>query len=108
MHPDPEEIIPVEVAPAATRQEAERAAKLGRAFPKYTPLSPRSERVAARVAAFQAEHGHPPSPGGPAKLEAQGARRDRRAVAGYDLVFPPVKSASVLWALGSAHNRQAV
>src|SRR4051795_1934628 len=108
MHPDAEAIIALEVAAGATPQDAERAAKLGRAFPKYTPLSPRSERVAARVAAFQAENGHPPSPVVRSKLEAQEARRDRRGVAGYDLVFTPVKSASVLWALGSAHTRAAV
>src|SRR3954454_6377224 len=108
MHPDAEAIIAVEVAAGATPQDAERAAKLGRAFPQYTPLPPRSERVAARVAAFQAENGHPPSPMVRSKLEAQEARRDRRAVAGYDLVFTPVKSASVLWALGSAHTRAAV
>ncbi len=42
------------------------------------------------------------------KIEAQEARRERRAVAGYDLVFTPVKSASLLWALGSADTRQAV
>src|SRR4051795_10061953 len=108
MHPDAEAIIALEVAAGATPQDAERAAKLGRAFPKYTPLPPRSERVAARLAAFEAETGHPPSPMVRSKLEAQEARRDRRAVAGYDLVFTPVKSASLLWALGSAHTRQAV
>jgi conjugative relaxase-like TrwC/TraI family protein len=32
----------------------------------------------------------------------------RRAVAGYDLVFTPVKSASVLWALGGPEVRAAV
>lgn len=42
------------------------------------------------------------------KIEAQETRKDRRAVAGYDLVFTPVKSASLLWALGSAATRQAV
>lgn len=35
-------------------------------------------------------------------------RRPRRAVAGYDLVFTPVKSASLLWALGGANVRAAV
>jgi conjugative relaxase-like TrwC/TraI family protein len=42
------------------------------------------------------------------KIEAQESRRERRAVAGYDLVFTPVKSASLLWALGSAATRQQV
>src|SRR3954454_13751125 len=108
MHPDAEATIALEVTAVAPPQDAERAAKLGRAFPQYTPLPPRSERVAARLAAFEAENGHPPSPMVRSKLEAQEARRDRRAVAGYDLVFTPVKSASVLWALGSAQTRAAV
>jgi len=35
-------------------------------------------------------------------------KRTRRAVAGYDLVFTPVKSASVLWALGGPGIRRSV
>jgi len=35
-------------------------------------------------------------------------RTGRRAVAGYDLVFSPVKSASLLWALGDARVQAAV
>jgi len=35
-------------------------------------------------------------------------RRTRRPVAGYDLVFTPVKSASVLWALGGPEIRAQV
>jgi conjugative relaxase-like TrwC/TraI family protein len=108
MHPDADQIITLETAAGSTPEEAERAAKLGRAFPRYTPLPPRSDRVAARLAAFATENGHPPSPVVRSKIEAQESRRERRAVAGYDLVFTPVKSASLLWALGSARTRQAV
>ena len=108
LHPDAEQIVALELANGATPADAERAAKLGRAFPQYTPLPPRDERVAARLAEFEAENGHPPTPVVRSKIEAQEARRERRAVAGYDLVFTPVKSASLLWALGSAHTRQAV
>ncbi len=108
LHPDADQIIAMETAAGATPDEALKAAKLGRAFPQFTPLAPRAERVAARLAAFEAENGHPPSPVVRSKIEAQEARRERRAVAGYDLVFTPVKSASLLWALGSAHTRQAV
>src|SRR4051794_28375377 len=108
LHPDADQILTLETAAGSTPKEAERAAKLGRAFPRYTPLLPRSDRVAARLAAFEAENGHPASPVVRSKIEAQEARRERRAVAGYDLVFTPVKSASLLWALGSAHTRQAV
>jgi hypothetical protein len=35
-----------------------------------------------------------------------GVYADRKAVAGYDLVFSPVKSVSVLWALGDAQVRE--
>jgi len=37
-----------------------------------------------------------------------GVYADRKAVAGYDLVFSPVKSVSVLWALGDARVREQV
>ena len=108
MHPDADQIVALELAAGHSQEQADRSAKLGRAFPKYTPLPPRSERVANRVAAWERENGHPPCPVVRSKIEAQEARRERRAVAGYDLVFTPVKSASLLWALGSAATRQGV
>ncbi len=52
--------------------------RLGSAYPKYPPAD---EHASGRV---------------------------RRAVAGYDLVFTPVKSASLLWALGGPDVRAAV
>jgi conjugative relaxase-like TrwC/TraI family protein len=108
LHPDAEQIVALEVAAGTTPDDAAQAVKLGRAFPRYQPLPPRSERVAARLAEWERENGRPPSPVVRSKIEAHEARRDRRAVAGYDLVFTPVKSASLLWALGSAGTRQAV
>lgn len=108
MHPDADQIVALETAAGHGEADARRAAKLGRAFPKYQQLPPRSERIAARVAAFEAEHGRPPSKAVRSAFEAPEARRDRRAVAGYDLVFTPVKSVSVLWALGSAAVRAQV
>jgi hypothetical protein len=108
LHPDAEQIVALELAAGATPGDAARAAKLGRAFPQYAQLPTRSERVAARLAAFEAENGHQPSPVVESKIVAQEARRERKAVSGYDLVFTPVKSASLLWALGSAGTRQAV
>ena len=65
----------------------------------------RGQRLAARVAAFEAEHGQPPTPA-VGRGRAQEARRQHRAVAGYDLVFSPVKSISLLWALGDAGSRR--
>lgn len=108
MHPDAEQIIAFELAAGHTETEAERAAKLGRAFPNYTPLPPRAERVAQSIAGFADEHGRAPSSSERSRIEAEEARRDRRAVAGYDLVFTPVKSVSLLWALGSAGTREQV
>jgi conjugative relaxase-like TrwC/TraI family protein len=108
MHPDAEQIIALELAAGRTQRQARRAAKLGRAFDAFQRLEPRAERVAARLAAFEAEHGRPASRVERSKLEAAEARRERRPVAGYDLVFTPVKSASLLWALGDATTREAV
>ena len=63
--------------------DAVQAVKLGRAFPQYQPLPPRSERVAARLAVCEREHSRAPSPTVRSKIEAQETRKDRRAVAGY-------------------------
>ena len=108
LHPDTEQIVTLEQAAGTPRQTALQSVKLGRAFAQYQPLRPRAERVAARLAAFEAERGHAPSAIVRSKIQAQEARRERRPVAGYDLVFTPVKSASLLWALGSAAIREAV
>jgi conjugative relaxase-like TrwC/TraI family protein len=108
MHPDAEQIITLELAAGRTQRQARRAAKLGRAFDRFQRLEPRAERVAARLAAFEAEHGRPAGKVERSKIEAAEARRERRPVAGYDLVFTPVKSASLLWALGDAGTREAV
>lgn len=108
MHPDAEQIIALELAAGRTRAEAEKAAKLGRAFPNYTTLEPRADRVARGIEAFESDHGRAPAKAERSRIEAQEARRDRHAVAGYDLVFTPVKSASLLWALGSAATREQV
>lgn len=48
LHPDAEQIVALEVAAGTTPEDAAQAVKLGRAFPQYKSLPPRSERVAAR------------------------------------------------------------
>jgi hypothetical protein len=108
LHPDAEEIVALETAAGTSPEAAERAVKLGRAFPRYQPLPLRAERVAARLSDWEREQGRPPAPVVRSTIEAQEARKDRRAVAGYDLVVTPVKSASLLWALGSSSTREAV
>ncbi|GAB3785741.1 MobF family relaxase [Nocardioides ungokensis] len=84
------------------------ATKLGAAYPSYADLAPYAERIADAFAAFEAEHGRSPSPTQRNQIAAKEARRGRRAVAGFDMVFTPVKSASLLWGLGGPAAREAV
>jgi len=99
-HPDAEAMLAAG-APA-------RATKLGAAYPTYAELAPYPQRVADAVEAFTTDHDRPPSAAERNQIAAKEARRGRRAVAGFDMVFTPVKSASVLWALGGAEVRAAV
>ena len=48
-HSDAEQIIALEVAAGRSKQDAERAAKLGRSFPNYTTLEPRNEVTSREV-----------------------------------------------------------
>ncbi|ABM10507.1 MobF family relaxase [Paenarthrobacter aurescens] len=82
--------------------------RLGAAYPSYATLAPYQQRVAERLAEWESLNGRPPSAAERNRIAAVEARRGRRAVAGFDLVFTPVKSASVLWALGGAEVRGAV
>lgn len=99
-HPDRDAMLAAGTPDSAT--------KLGAAYPSYADLAPYAERVADAVAAFEAEHGRSPSPTQRNQIAAKEARRGRRAVAGFDMVFTPVKSASLLWALGGPAAREAV
>ncbi len=76
-----------------------RHATLGRRFPAYEPLQKFSQRVAQRLAIITSETGREPTQAEAKKVKADEARRQRAAVAGFDLVFSPVKSAALLWAL---------
>jgi conjugative relaxase-like TrwC/TraI family protein len=84
---------------------AERAGKLGQRFPAYKVLDPFKKRVAERLRDIASETGREPTPAEVAKVKREEATRQRAGVAGYDLVFTPVKSVSVLWAL---HPDEAV
>jgi conjugative relaxase-like TrwC/TraI family protein len=81
------------------RYEAIAAARLGRAFPAYEALEKFSIRVEARLAVIREETRREPTEAEAKKAKADEARRQRAAVAGFDLVFSPVKSAALLWAL---------
>ena len=79
--------------------QARKAAGLGRPFPDYQDLEPFDDRVSARLEAIQTESGRAPMAAEEKKVRREEARRQRRAVAGFDLVFTPVSSVSRLWGL---------
>ena len=80
-------------------EQARKTASLGRPFPEYRDLGPFEERVAARLEAVRRETGREPIGVEVKKVRWEEARRQRRAVAGFDLVFTPVSSVSRLWGL---------
>ncbi|MEU6860909.1 MobF family relaxase [Glycomyces sp. NPDC046736] len=86
--------------------EAVRAARLGRAFPKYQHGAlDYTERFNRQVDKILIEHGREPAASELREARKVAAQKSKQAVAGYDLVFAPVKSASMLWAL---HDSQQV
>jgi conjugative relaxase-like TrwC/TraI family protein len=109
-HPDAEAIqdayLAAHLRPQMTRVQeqrvhaaAVRAGKLGQQFPSYVVLEPFADRVAKRLADIAAEAGRAATAAEVAGVKRQEAQRQRAGVAGYDLVFSPVKSVSLLWAL---------
>src|SRR3984957_5894151 len=79
--------------------DAIRSATLGRQFPRYRQLDPFGERVTVRLNGVRECAGREPTEAEAGRARAREARRQRDAVAGYDLVFSPVKSAALLWAV---------
>lgn len=134
-HPDADRIERELVRGGAGVQDALRATQLGRRFPRFKepeddgfstflerehqnfadehcrPAEPGAERDRLRRAAAGqtlAAAGKPSAPADIARYLAT-ARGDRRQpVAGYDLVFTPVKSVSVLWGLGDEQVQREV
>ena len=109
-HPDAERIIRDylrdHVRPGMSEAEfdnvvarAEKAARLGRPFASYRRLEPFEDRVIARLALISQETGRAATEAEVRRIQREEARRSRHAVAGFDLVFTPVKSVSVLWGL---------
>ncbi|MBR7827576.1 relaxase domain-containing protein [Actinospica sp. MGRD01-02] len=84
---------------ATVNAEARKAASLGRPYAEYKDLGPFDDRVSARLEAIQRETGRAPTATEEKKVKREEARRQRRAVAGFDLVFTPVASVSRLWGL---------
>jgi conjugative relaxase-like TrwC/TraI family protein len=130
MHPNASAIQAALVASGASESEALRATRLGRRFPRYgardhlSTLARRAyakhearlgrsltddQKLAARqhAAAVEFESRNGRLPLDPIELHSADAG-GREAVAGYDLVFTPVKSVAALWGIGSARTRQQV
>ena len=134
LHPDADRIIAEEITEGASATEAVAAARLGSAFYRLSATqAPVAAGLATAMTTFQTEHGRPATPvernalrrqvaadlvtartGQPATdtevVNQLGAdtRGDRHPVAGFDLVFTPQKSVSLLWGLGSDEVRRTV
>ena len=83
----------------AIHRAADREASLGPAFPLYQSLVDFDARVDARLDAIRQDAGREPTKAEISKARMEESRAQRAAVAGYDLVFSPVKSAAILWAI---------
>ena len=79
--------------------DARRHASLGAAFAVYKSPENYEQRVAARLEQIAEQTGRAPTADDEARVRRQEAGTSRAGVAGYDLVFTPVKSASILWGL---------
>jgi conjugative relaxase-like TrwC/TraI family protein len=94
---------------AAVQAKALRAASLGAAFPEYKPIERFDKRVHQRLEVIEQETGRALTAAEVKRVHAEEARRARAAVAGFDVVFAPVKSTALLWALDPRPEvRQAV
>src|ERR1019366_8434520 len=136
LHPDAGAHIHEALGRGVDRETALAGVRLGRRFPTIDQSHEVwRERLNAAYAEFETAHGHRPErgperdlvrwnvaqqlflqahqrdPRDDSELKAfftQVARPPRQPVAGVDLVFTPVKSASVLWALGDDRVRDQV
>jgi conjugative relaxase-like TrwC/TraI family protein len=110
MHPEADTVVAdylsrhvtADLTPAqldALTGKAIRQATLGRRFPVYTTLEDFELRVSTRLNTITAETGRAPTQAEIGQVRSEEARRARGGVAGYDLVFTPVKSLVLLWAL---------
>ncbi|MBF6110456.1 relaxase domain-containing protein [Nocardia terpenica] len=134
LHPNADTIIATEIAAGKTAKQAIQAAELGAAFSEFTTKpSPISgiydrmvdefttaerrrptwdERTALRSDAARA-HLTTTLGRAPTRAEIESAlvkekAASRRAVAGFDCVFTPPKSISLLWALGDDQLRAVI
>lgn len=119
-HPDASRIIAAyleaHVTADMSKEQRERAvaaavksATLGRPFPEYKPLAAFESRVADRLEVLEKQANRKPTTAEVGKVKREESARQRAAVAGFDVVFAPVKSAALVWALDArAEVRAAV
>ena len=135
LHPDADRLTREALASGMSPEQAIAATRLGRKFPEFKDSDDGfHDAMQAAYDAFRVEHDRSPEVGverdlirwnvagemlaGKGKPDASDADRarylstrgiaQRQPVAGYDLVFTPVKSVSTLWGLGDANTRQQI
>ncbi|MFF3569221.1 MobF family relaxase [Nocardia jiangxiensis] len=134
LHPDADVIIAREIASGKTVRHAIDAAKLGNSFAEYTtPATPINDLFSTAVEAFSTAEQRRPTWDERTELRFGAARthlsttlgreprraemldalaeekaESRKAVAGFDCVFTPPKSISILWGLGSDQIREQI
>jgi len=134
LHPNADRMMEEALAEGRTVEQATAAARLGSRFYNYTAKeTPIRALLGEKITAFRTENRHSPDPAERNTLRMDAAaeaftkthdregseeeliealaaekRGIRQPVAGYDLVFTPQKSVSLLWGLGSAEVRDTV
>lgn len=134
MHPNASALIENSITKGANEKAALKAARLGRKFPEFSNDIELLREHKATVGEFRSEHGHAPSKAQSQQImDEVGTRlftdghgrppedqrelrswisaqksRVRQPVAGYDLVFTPPKSVSVMWALADDGTRREI
>ncbi|WP_405167888.1 relaxase domain-containing protein [Nocardia sp. NBC_01499] len=134
LHPHANTIIAAEIAATRTAKQAIEAAKLGASFYEFTnKSSPITDLLTRNIDTFTSVHLRRPTWDERSILRTDAAREhltatlgreperseietvlaeeksdSRKAVAGFDLVFTPPKSISILWGLGDDKLRNAI
>lgn len=134
LHPNADALIAHLIEDGMSAEDAIKTARLGRKFPAFANEIPLLVRSDAAIKRYTNTHGHRPTlaerhaierdvadelftaeRGRPPRTDRELAswmvnekNKVRQPVAGFDLVFTPAKSVSVLWGLGEDHVRAAV
>ncbi|MFI6998299.1 MobF family relaxase [Nocardia sp. NPDC050175] len=134
LHPQANAIIAAEITAGTTAKQAIEATKLGVSFYEFTnEASPITDLFGRNISSFTSAHRRRPTWDERTVLRTDAAREhlaatlgreperteieaalaqeksgSRKAVAGFDLVFTPPKSISILWGLGDDELRSAL